>query len=421
MSLVQRKPATSSRLLSSRLLSSRLPRAAASRLSARVLSNILAHLEYGRLTVVLPDGRSFVAAAPKAGPEATLELVSWRTVWRTLLRGDMGFADSFIDGHWTSSDLAKVVELFVRNEAVLARVAGFGPFHHVNKLLHLRRPNSKRGSRRNIVAHYDLGNDFFKHWLDAGMTYSSALYASDDQLLEDAQRVKQDRVLAELDLDPGRRVLEIGFGWGGLAERILRTGCEVTGLTLSPAQLAYAGERLAAGGHAEASDLRLEDYRDVRGTFDRVVSIEMLEAVGRAYWPSYFAAIRDRLAKDGKAVLQVITLDDNRYAIYHGQVDFIQRHIFPGGMLPSPAIMREQIASAGLTLKSSFSFGDSYARTLAEWSRRFQAALPHIEALGFDKRFQRLWTYYLAYCEGGFRAGILDVGLYTITHAPAAP
>ena len=216
---------------------------------------------------------------------------------------------------------------------------------------------------------------------------------------------------------PGARVLEIGCGWGGLAERMLEAGCRVTGLTLSPAQLAYAKERLATEVAAGEADLRLQDYRDVGGTFDHIVSIEMMEAVGRAYWPSYFATIRDRLARDGSAVLQVITLNERRYESYKDQVDFIQRYIFPGGMLPTPTIMREQIAAAGLKLKTSFTFGESYARTLAEWTRRFSATLPQIEAMGYDARFQRLWAYYLAYCEGGFRAGVLDVGLYTIEHA----
>ncbi len=384
-------------------------------LQARVMTRILSHLAFGRLTVVLPDGELFEFTAPGEGPEATLEIRSWRTVWRSVARGDMGFAESFIDGDCTSPDVAKVVELFVLNEAVLANMAGWAPVHFLNKLRHLTRANTKRGSKRNIVAHYDLGNDFFKHWLDAGMTYSSALYTTPDQSLEAAQTVKQDKILDELALAPGRTVLEIGCGWGGLAERIAQRDCAVTGLTLSPSQLAYANARLADGGHA--SDLRLQDYRDVSGTFDRIVSIEMLEAVGRAYWPSYFAMIRERLAKDGQAVLQVITLDESRYAGYADQVDFIQRYIFPGGMLPTPTIMREQIEAAGLALKSTFTFGDSYAKTLAEWSRRFHDALPAVETMGFDKRFQRLWAYYLAYCEGGFRAGILDVGLYTITHA----
>ena len=388
-------------------------------LEVRALSSILSHLICGRMTIVLPDGRRVQYAAPKPGPDATLEIHRWRMVWRTVTRGDMGFAESYIDGDCTSPDIAKVVELFARNETMMDNIAGWLPVKYLNKLFHWRRANTKAGSKKNIVAHYDLGNSFFEHWLDSGMTYSSALYADDGQRLEDAQTFKQDKIIDELAVAPGDSVLEIGFGWGGLAERILQRGAEVTGLTLSPSQLAYAAKRLTAAGHAEASNLKLEDYRDVRGTFDRIVSIEMLEAVGRAYWPSYFKTLKDRLARDGRAVLQVITLDEKRYETYRGQVDFIQRYVFPGGMLPTPTIMREQIAEAGLSLKGTFTFGQSYATTLAEWSKRFQHALPQVEAMGFDKRFQRMWTYYLAYCEGGFRAGILDVGLYTITHAGA--
>ncbi|MCX8256294.1 SAM-dependent methyltransferase [Beijerinckiaceae bacterium RH AL1] len=392
----------------------RPPRRRRGSLQVKLVERILANLACGSLTIRLPDGSEAHYAAEADGPQAVLEIHRWRMLWRTLLRGDMGFAEAYIDGDCSSPDVAKVVELFVRNEAVLARIAGFAPVHALNRLIHLRRTNTRAGSRRNIVAHYDLGNAFFERWLDSGMTYSSALYTSDDQSLEEAQTSKQDRVLADLALRPGKRVLEIGCGWGGLAQRILEAGCKVTGVTLSPSQLEYAGRRLTAGGHE--ADLRLEDYRDVKGTFDRIVSIEMMEAVGRSYWPAYFKTIRERLAADGHAVLQVITLDETRYAGYSDQVDFIQRYVFPGGMLPTPTIMREQAEAAGLALKSRFSFGQSYAQTLAEWSRRFQAALPHIEAMGFDKRFQRLWTYYLAYCEGGFRAGILDVGLYTIGH-----
>ena len=386
----------------------------------RALSGILSHLDCGSITVILPDGESVEFTATKPGPKAELNIHRWRTVWRTITHGDIGFAEAFIDGDCTSPDIAKVVELFVRNEAMLDNIAGWAPMKFLNKMFHMRRANTKTGSKKNIIAHYDLGNAFFERWLDDGMTYSSALYKNDRVSLEDAQTDKQDKIIDELAPAPDSKVLEVGFGWGGLAERILERGCTVTGLTLSPSQLAYASERLSAAGHASRADLRLQDYRDTAGEFDRIVSIEMLEAVGRAYWPAYFSMIHDRLAKDGQAVLQVITLDEKRYEIYREQVDFIQRYVFPGGMLPTPTIMREQIASAGLALKSTFTFGQSYADTLAEWSRRFQAALPHIEAMGFDKRFQRMWTYYLAYCEGGFRAGILDVGLYTITHAGEA-
>lgn len=385
--------------------------------SVRAIGSILSHLECGRLTFVLPDGRAVTYAAAKPGPDATLVLHRWRTVWRTITRGDMGFAESFIDGDCSSPDIAKVVELFVRNEAMLDRIAGMPALHVLTKLFHWRRANTRKGARRNIPAHYDLGNAFFERFLDAGMTYSSALYEGAPASLEAAQSVKQDRILRELDPAPGDAVLEIGCGWGGLAERILASGAHVTGLTLSPAQLDYAEARLVEQVADGRADLRLQDYRDVGGTFARIVSIEMMEAVGRAYWPNYFATIRDRLAKDGRAVLQVITLDERRYESYQHQVDFIQRYIFPGGMLPTPTIMREQIAAAGLKLTRRFSFGESYARTLAEWSRRFTAAQPKIEAMGFDPKFQRLWSYYLAYCEGGFRAGVLDVGLYTIEHA----
>lgn len=379
---------------------------------------ILSHLACGALTLVLPNGEraEFDSRAP--GPRAELAIHRWRVVWRSVLRGDLGFAESFIDGDCTSPDIAKVVELFARNKVMLDRMAGWVPVHMLNRLIHRRRANTKRGSRRNIVAHYDLGNDFFEHWLDKGMTYSSALYLRADQTLEAAQVAKLDKIVGDLAPAPGMNVLEIGCGWGSLAERIVAAGCTLTGLTLSPSQQAYAQRRLS--GFGDAATVRLQDYRDVRGTFDRIVSIEMLEAVGRAFWPVYFQTIRERLARDGRAVLQVITLDDSRYDGYRDQVDFIQRYVFPGGMLPSPTIMREQIAAAGLKLKSVFNFGDSYGRTLAEWSRRFQVTLPQIEASGFDQRFQRLWAYYLAYCEGGFRAGLLDVGLYTLTHADAA-
>ena len=389
----------------------------ATALSTRALTSVISFLEYGKLTVVLPDGTKACYAASGPGPDATLVLHRWRTVWRTLMRGDMGFAESFIDGDCTSPEIAKVVELFVRNQAMLARMSGFKALHVLTKLFHLSRANTKAGSRRNIPAHYDLGNAFFETFLDEGMTYSSALFENDAEALETAQSAKQDRILRKMETAPDASVLEIGCGWGGLAERILEAGARVTGLTLSPAQLDYAKSRLAEQVEAGRADMRLQDYRDVRGTYDRIVSIEMMEAVGLAYWPSYFATIRDRLASDGRAVLQVITLDESRYEGYRTQVDFIQRYIFPGGMLPTPTIMREQIAAAGLKLIDTFTFGDSYARTLAEWSRRFSAALPQVEAMGFDARFQRLWGYYLAYCEGGFRAGILDVGLYTIEHA----
>jgi cyclopropane-fatty-acyl-phospholipid synthase len=275
--------------------------------------------------------------------------------------------------------------------------------------------NTRRGSRRNIAAHYDLGNDFYRLWLDPGMNYSSAIYSYPGETLENAQRAKLDRVVDLLDLRGGERVLEIGCGWGGLADRMIEhAGCHVTGLTLSTEQLSHARKMLSQRGFAGKSDLRLQDYRDAGGRYDRLVSVEMLEAVGEAYWPVFFANVRQRLNPQGIAVLQVITIDQSRFESYRRRPEFIQRYIFPGGMLPTTEILEQQVDKAGLQLVSSEFFGDSYARTLDEWHRRFLKAWPSIEKLGFDLRFKRMWGYYLAYCRLGFEIGALNVGLYKI-------
>jgi cyclopropane-fatty-acyl-phospholipid synthase len=254
------------------------------------------------------------------------------------------------------------------------------------------------------------------------MTYSSALFNQPGLSLEAAQDAKLAKVVDVLELQGGERVLEIGCGWGGLAERLIReANCHVTGLTLSPAQLDHAQARLSAGGLDGRHDLRLQDYREVHGLFDRIVSIEMLEAVGAEYWPIYFARLRDCLAESGRAVLQVITIAERYYETYRREPDFIQRHIFPGGMLPSQEILRTQIEKAGLVLRSVETFGESYAATLGEWQRRFQLAWPRLRAQGFDEAFRRKWEYYLAYCEAGFRAGSINVGLYDVRHVEALP
>ena len=295
------------------------------------------------------------------------------------------------------------------------RSKGLKPPQPLTRFRHALNRNTRRGSRRNIAAHYDLGNDFYRLWLDSSMSYSSAIYSSPGETLEDAQRTKLDRVIDLLGLSGGERILEIGCGWGGLAERIIeRTGSHVTGLTLSTEQLAYARQQLARRGFAGQSDLRLQDYRDAGGTYDRVVSVEMLEAVGEAYWPVFFANLRQRLNPQGAAVLQVITIDQSRFESYRRRPEFIQRYIFPGGMLPTTEMLEQLVAKAGLRLVSTEFFGDSYARTFAEWHRRFLDAWPSISALGFDLRFKRMWEYYLAYCRLGFEIGVLNVGLYRI-------
>ncbi|WP_419897392.1 cyclopropane-fatty-acyl-phospholipid synthase family protein [Roseomonas sp. USHLN139] len=386
------------------------------RLQAALLGRLGALLPRGTLLVVTPQGGRWQHRGAAPGPAAVLVLHRWRALSRLYLGGDVAFAEAYGEGDWSSPDLASLIELAAVNGATLDRAVRGGLAARLwHRLRHRLRDNSRAGSRRNIIAHYDLGNDFFAAWLDPGMSYSSGLHATADTQLEAAQLAKQERVRALLEPEAAGTILEIGIGWGGLAEHLLRgSKARLTGITLSPSQLAHAQARLAAAGLAGRAELRLQDYRDTAGRFDRIVSIEMFEAVGEAYWPAYFRMLHDRLAPGGIAVLQVITIAEARYAAYRRGADFIQRHIFPGGMLPTVGLLHSQMAAAGLTLEHEERFGDSYARTLAEWQRRFVAAAPAIDRLGLDARFQRLWRYYLAYCEGGFRAGAIDVGLYRI-------
>jgi cyclopropane-fatty-acyl-phospholipid synthase len=382
-----------------------------------VLTKLLKRIAVGRVVVRLPSGDEIEAQGPVAGPEAVLVLHDWKVLRQLVLGGDIGFAEGYMDGHWSSPDLPALIELAARNQDALGdAVTGSPILRLINRLRHGRRANTKQGSRRNIVSHYDLGNDFYRTWLDEGMSYSSAIYRSEGQSLEAAQIEKQDRIMGMLSLAGGERVLEIGCGWGGLAERLVEeAGCTVTGLTLSPAQLAYGQERLAGPVAEGRADLRLQDYRDVEGRYDRVVSIEMLEAVGQDYWPVYFRRLQECLAPGGVAVLQVISIAEKKFEAYLRSPDFIQLYVFPGGMLPTVTIMREQIAKVGLVLEGFEPFGLSYARTLAEWRRRFHTAWPRLRQAGLDEIFGRKWDYYLAYCEAGFRAGAIDVALYRIT------
>ncbi|MGQ9368655.1 class I SAM-dependent methyltransferase [Azospirillum sp. ST 5-10] len=370
----------------------------------------------GALDVTTPDGRTFRFGDGDGTLRAELALDDPAAARRLLVGGPVGFAEAYMDGQWRTADLPALIELAARNEARLGRsVWGSAAARLLNRLVHRGRANSRRGSRRNIAFHYDLGNAFYRQWLDRGMTYSAALYATGGETLEEAQEAKLARAADLLQVTPGQRVLEIGCGWGGMAEHLVRArGAAVVGLTLSREQLAWAQARLAG-----AAELRLQDYRDVAGTFDRVVSIEMIEAVGEERWPRYFGVLRDRLVPGGAAVIQAITIADDRFAAYRRSCDFIQRHVFPGGMLPCPAAIRAQAARAGLVVEHVETFGDSYARTLAEWRRRFHDAWPDIARQGFDERFRRLWDYYLAYCEGGFRAGAIDVGLWRLRRPSA--
>jgi len=380
---------------------------------------MLRKIDCGEILVQTPGGRRLLIGGKRVGEQTHLAIHSWKCMLRLLTGGDLGFAEGYLAGEWSTPNLHSFLSAAARRSADSASFEALRPPQPLTRFRHALNRNTRRGSRRNIAAHYDLGNDFYRLWLDPSMTYSSAIYTSPGETLDDAQRNKLDRVIDLLDLNGGERILEIGCGWGGLAGHVIdRADCHVTGLTLSNEQLAYAGQRLAERGYAGKTDLKLQDYRDESGTYDRVVSIEMLEAVGEAYWPTFFANLRQRLNPQGAAVLQVITIDQSRFESYRRRPEFIQRYIFPGGMLPTTEILGQLVDKSGLRLTSSEFFGESYALTLADWHRRFLEAWPSIKALGFDERFKRMWEYYLAYCRLGFEIGVLNVGLHKIVPNP---
>ncbi len=384
-------------------------------LTTLAVFRLLDRINSGRLRVHAPEGVSRVFEGSHSdGPQVEVTVRDPAAFRRLLSRGDIGFAESYFDGQWDTPNLVALMDLVQRNgQALETGLRGGALATLVNRLYHRLRRNSRRGSRRNISQHYDLGNDFYKCWLDPGMTYSSALYERPKQSLAEAQSVKYRRIAELADLRSEHRVLEIGCGWGGFMEHAAaRIGCEVQGITLSRQQLITANERMVRRGLDQRARATLTDYRETSGEYDAVVSIEMLEAVGEAHWPDYFRTLRQRLKPGAAAVIQVITIDDQRFDSYRGRTDFIQRHVFPGGMLPCPSVLREQAARAGLMLDHEETFGLSYARTLAEWRERFGAAWPAVARQGFDERFRRLWHYYLCYCEAGFRSGSIDVGIY---------
>jgi cyclopropane-fatty-acyl-phospholipid synthase len=371
---------------------------------------------WGSMTFVLPSGREVPIQGREPGPAARVIIHDFKFMRRVMAAGDIGFAEGLVAGEWDTPDLTAVLASASLNFDRLARVFNGNPLMRVvNFLTHLRRANTREGARRNIHAHYDLGNAFYGQWLDPTMTYSAARFEAPDQPLAEAQRNKYATLARSIGLESGHRVLEIGCGWGGFAEFAAREiGAKVTGVTISREQYDFARERLFKQGLAEAADIRLIDYRDVEGRFDRVASIEMFEAVGERYWPTYFQKIHDVLEPGGRAGLQIITIRDELFEDYRGRADFIQKYIFPGGMLISEERLRVQTDRAGLSWNEISRFGQDYARTLGLWGERFQAAWPRIAPLGFDERFRRLWQFYLSYCEAGFateRTNVVQLSL----------
>lgn len=379
--------------------------------AARFVLKSLARLSSGRLTVRLPDGTICHFGPDRAERQAEIEIRDWRFFRRVLLDGDIGFAEAYMDGMCDSPDLPGLLSLLTDNEKSLGRVTRANVFHNMLlKLLHRRHDNSREGSKRNIHAHYDLGNEFYGLWLDPTMTYSSALYeGAESQALEAAQAAKYERILNQLGARQGDSILEIGCGWGGFAEAAARRGMRVTGVTISREQLEYAQARLQRAGLSDRVDLQFRDYRDIQGKYDHIVSIEMIEAVGERYWPDYFAALKRHSVPGGSAIVQAIVIADDLFEGYRRHPDFIQTYVFPGGMLLSPTSLREQCRQAGLKLAEAYSFGLDYARTLETWLGRFDRVADQVAKLGFDERFRRMWRYYLAYCAAGFKTRRTDV------------
>lgn len=386
---------------------------------ARSVLKAASALGFGQLTVRLPDGRELTFQGEKEGTSASITINSYKFAWPIALSGSIGAAEAFLSGHWESDDIVAVLELFAENRNVFTgALNGLSLPLLFERAGHLRRRNSKSGSKKNIHYHYDLGNNFYKRWLDPTMTYSSARFEEPGEDLSAAQNNKYRSLAENMELGPDHSVLEIGCGWGGFAEYAAsEIGCNVTALTISREQLDFARKRIFEKGLNEKVEVRYQDYRDVEEKFDRIASIEMFEAVGEQYWPAYFAKVRDALKPGGQAGLQIITIDDNSFETYRRSVDFIQRYIFPGGMLPSPSALKTQVTDAGLSWKTSTEFGLDYAETLALWRDRFLAAWPEIRELGFDERFRRMWEYYLAYCEAGFRSGNVDVTQLTLSRS----
>ena len=382
----------------------------------RLLTGILKNIEFGSIKITTPRNKILEFTGSKEGPNADIQLKSWRVLIRTIWGGHTYFFESFRRGEWETSDLYALLLFGELNETSVDKVMKSTIWRRlIEQVLHKLNQNSRKGSKRNIAAHYDLGNSFYQLWLDKSMTYSSALFEGQTTCLSEAQRQKYLRIANKIELKEGDKLLEIGCGWGGFAEIAAKEyGCQVTGLTLSKEQASSCKKRLKDSGIERKVDIRLEDYRDVKGLYDKIVSIEMLEAVGEKFWRRYFESIRDRLAPGGKAAIQTITIKDDCFESYKKNPDFIQQFIFPGGMLPTPSAIKHNVEAVGLKLTDTFYFGKSYIKTLHLWDQEFKKQWSRIEELGFDTDFKNTWTYYLNYCAAGFQSGRINVGQFFI-------
>jgi cyclopropane-fatty-acyl-phospholipid synthase len=395
----------------------RIPHVSLPKAATRLLG-LLARLKIGTLTLHAPDGNYQVFGTHEA-PFAALHIHHWEMCAEVLKSGDIGFAEGYMAGEWTTPDLAALLRLLIANRNhIEGAIYGHWLGRFAYRIKHLLNRNNRSNSRKNIHAHYDLGNAFYKLWLDGTMNYSSAWFEGDQtQPMAQAQKAKVRRALRMVNAKPGDRVLEIGCGWGALAESATTEfGAHITGVTLSTEQLGFANARMQAQGVQQRADLRLQDYRDIADApFDAICSIEMIEAVGQAYWPTYFQTISRLLKPGGRACVQSITIDDSLFERYLQSTDFIQQYIFPGGCLPSPGEFRKQAQAAGLQVVDELNFGPDYAETLRRWRERFMQQVDEVQKLQFDDRFIRLWAFYLAYCEAAFDEANIDVIQFTLT------
>ncbi len=381
----------------------------------------ISQMQRGRLDFRLPDGRIFRAEGKKPGPAVMVEVHNTDLFARLIRDGDLGFCDAYLDGWWSTPDLMGFMDLIqMDNEAVYDGFPGMALVRAYERFRFWLQSNTKKQALKNISYHYDLGNDFYSLWLDESMTYSSALFENGQESLEKAQEQKYASMVDKMGVQPGDHVLEIGCGWGGFAEYAAsQRGLKVTCLTISAEQHKYAVDRMARLGLSDKVEIKLQDYRDETGVYDGIASIEMFEAVGEKFWPIYFDTVLNRLRPGKKATLQIITIADHRWETYRKSVDFIQKYIFPGGMLPSPSALRREVERAGMKVLGSVEFGKSYSQTLRRWHETFNARWADVAKMGFDDRFRRMWNFYLTSCAGAFEGANCDVTQITIAR-PAA-